>query len=105
MQNRIEEHTEYERKIKNNPIELLLAIRKLMYEPTRAKYCFASLTNGLFRLLTCKQQDNEGTLDYIKRFKQERDITKAQLGKHVLNGFVETWPEYVVAESNGDSAM
>ena len=44
MQNRIEEHPDYDTKILDDPIELLRKIWVLMHDPLRAKYQFASLT-------------------------------------------------------------
>jgi hypothetical protein len=45
MQNRIEEHPDYESKIQDDPIELLEKIKVLMHNPIRAKYPFC-LTDG-----------------------------------------------------------
>jgi len=47
MQLQIEEHVDYKAMIKNNPIELLKAIRVLMHDPARAKYPCASVTEAL----------------------------------------------------------
>jgi hypothetical protein len=41
MQNRIEEHPEFESTIHDDPIELLNKIKVLMHNPIRAKYPFA----------------------------------------------------------------
>jgi hypothetical protein len=43
MQNRIEEHPEFETIIRDDPIELLNKIKVLMHDPIRVKYPFASL--------------------------------------------------------------
>mgnify|MGYP000382356346 CR=1 FL=1 len=44
MQNRVEEHPNFETTIRDDPIELLNKIKVLMHDPIRAKYPFASLT-------------------------------------------------------------
>jgi hypothetical protein len=80
MQNRIEEHPDFETTIRDDPIELLNKIKVLMHDPIRAKYPYASLTEAMSRMLNLKKNENEGLLDYVKRFKESRDITKSHVG-------------------------
>jgi hypothetical protein len=94
MQNRIEEHPKFAKLIHNNPIELLNKIKVLMHNPRRAKYSFASLTEAISRMLNIKQSENEGLLDYFKRFKESLDIMKSHIGTDILNKFVENTLEY-----------
>ena len=94
MHNRIEEHPDYVTTIRGNPIELLMKIKVLMHDPVRAKYPFASLTEAMVRMLNIKQQEHEQLLDYIKSFKQFRDITKSHVGTDILDRFVENTREY-----------
>jgi hypothetical protein len=95
MQNRVEEHPEFETTIRDDPIELLNKIKVLrMHDPIRAKSPFASLTEAISRMLNLKQSDNKGLLDYIKRFKESRDIMKSQVGTDILDKFVENTLEY-----------
>ena len=70
MQNWIEEHPDYKNIIWDDPIELLTKIKVLMHDPIRAKYPFTSLTEAMIRMMTIKLLENEGLLDYVKRFKQ-----------------------------------
>ncbi len=53
-----------------------------------------TMTEALARLVNCKQADNEQLLDYIKRFKQLRDVVKNYLGTEVLNKFAEYQDDY-----------
>jgi hypothetical protein len=94
MQNRIEEHPEFETIIRDDPIELLMKIKVLMHDPIRAKYPFASLTEAISRMLNLKQIDEEGLLDYVKRFKESRDIMKSHIGTDILDKSVENTLEY-----------
>ena len=55
IQARIRESSDYESTIRNNPIELMKAIKELMHSPVRAKYAFATLTDAFERLLNIKQ--------------------------------------------------
>ena len=94
MQNRIEEHPEFETKIRDDPIELLEKIKVLIHDPIRAKYPFASLTEAISRMLNLKQNESEGLLDYVKRFKESRDIMKSHIGTDILDRFDENTLEY-----------
>ena len=94
MQNRVEEHPEFETSIGDDPIELLTKIKVLMHDPIRAKYPFASLTEAILNMLHIKQLENESLLEYIKRFKQMRDIAQSHVGTDILDKFIENTCEY-----------
>ena len=70
------------------------AIKIVMHDPIRAKYPYASLTEALMRTLNIKQLEQESLIDYMKRFKQSRDVLKSHIGGDILNKFIETLPEY-----------
>ena len=89
IQNRIESHPDYESKICDDPIELLTAIEGLMHDTIKAKYPFASLTLAMEMLLHIKQQENETLIDFIKRFKQVRNVFISHVGRNILSDFVE----------------
>ncbi len=89
MKSRIEESSNFDTIICNNPIELLKAIKLNMYHPTRAKYEFVSATKVMLRLLSLEQEDGESLLDYTKRFKQAKDILKSTIGDEFLDQFME----------------
>jgi hypothetical protein len=61
-------------------MELLNKIEVLMHDPMRAKHPFAFLIETMTRMTNVKQNENEGLLDCVKRFKQSRDITKSHVG-------------------------
>ena len=94
MQHRIEEHPDFESTIQNDPIEFLRAIKIVMHDPIRVKYPYASLTEVLMRTLNIKQLEHKRLIDYMKRFKQSRDVLKSHIGGDILNKFVEKLPEY-----------
>ena len=73
---------------------MLNKIKVLMHDPITAKYPFASLTEAISRILNLKQSENEGLLDYVKRFKESRDIMKSHVGTDILDRFVENTIEY-----------
>ena len=94
MQHRIKEHPDFESMLQNDPIELLKAIKIVMHDPIRAKYPYASLTEALMRTLNIKQLEHESLIDYMKRFKQSRDVLKSHIGGDILNKFNKNLPEY-----------
>ena len=104
MQHRVEEHPKFDDEIRDNPIELLKAIKVLMHDPIRSRYPYASMTDALSRLLTTKQQENEGLMDYVKRFKQQRDVVKSHLGSRFLDTFIAQTQEYRDASKASEKA-
>ena len=94
MKDRIEEHPDYETKIKRDPIALLIAIKSCMHESQRAQYPYASMTDTLQRMLNIKQRDDEPLMDYIKRFKQMRDVFIANFGTAMYDAWVENQEMY-----------
>ena len=94
MQLRIKEHPSFETTIQDDPIELLKAIKILTHDPMRAKYLYVSLTEAISRMLNIKQMENEGMLDYMKRFKQTRDVMKSHMGTEVLDKFIKNTTKY-----------
>ena len=93
MQQQLEEHPNFSN-IQDNPIELLNTIQLLIYDPVRVQYPLASMTDALVRLINIKQGVNEILVDYVKRFKQARDVMKSYLGIKVLDEFIENSNEY-----------
>jgi hypothetical protein len=48
----------------------------------------------MIRILNIRQMENEGLLEYIKRFKESRDIMKTHIRTDILNKFVENTKDY-----------
>ena len=94
IQSRVEEHPDFETTIRDDPIELLKTINILMHDTVRAKYPYASLHDVMMRLFNLRQQEHEHLTDYVKRFKQTKDVVKAHMGSKWLEQFVEHTEEY-----------
>jgi hypothetical protein len=56
------------------------------------------MTDAIIRLMTMKQQDNESLMDYVKRFKQNRDVLRSHLGTQWLEEFVGQQSFYLKAD-------
>ena len=93
MQNRIEEHPEFD-EIEDDPMKLLEAIKTSMHDPVRAQYPLISMTEALSRFINVRQLENELLTDYLKRFKQLRDVCKSHMGTKMLDEFVEHTEAY-----------
>ena len=102
IQDRIEQHPEYDSKIQDNPIELLEVIKTLMHDPVRAQYPLASMHEAVIRLINIKQYEGEALLEYVKRFKQCRDAMKNYAKKNIVYGFVENTDDYKQATSEAE---
>jgi len=86
MQGRLEALPEFEQSIRNDPIELLKAIKNCIVESVRAQHPLISMTDSLIRLMlvNIKMYDQESQLEYIKRFKEHHDVMVSHLGKDLL---------------------
>jgi hypothetical protein len=101
MQNRIEQHPDYESKIKNNPVELMLAIRASMHESVRAQHTILTLFLALTKFFTYKQKEDMTNVEYLKGFKEHRDVFKTQWGTKITDEYAERQPEYAKLTSPG----
>jgi hypothetical protein len=69
IQDRITGHPAFKSKIKNDPIELLKAVKILINNLVRARYPYASITESISRFMTYKQLEIESLTNNVKRFK------------------------------------
>ena len=74
MQNKIMAISDFESKIYNDPIELLIAVKKhaLNYQETR--YEMSIISDAFRALFNVQQKENESLQDYTRRFKTAREI-------------------------------
>lgn len=94
MQVAVKELPNFESDIRNDPFKLLEEVQKLMHTPMRARYPLLSLSESLAKVVNLRQLENEELIDYMERFKQERNIARSQLGKGFLDSFIEYTPEW-----------
>ena len=94
MQISLKELPEFDSKIKGDPLELLKQVKVLMHTPIRARYPYLTLTENVTSLLNMRQNESETLIEYLERFEQEKNVVKNQLGKNVLDKFIESCPEY-----------
>jgi len=92
MKRRIEEHPNYYLEIKDDVIELLKAIKASMHESVRAQKALITADAALIKFDLFRQNDLS-LGDYIKQFKELRDVYKTQCGRRTWDGFLENQPE------------
>ena len=106
MKSRLEEHPDYDSKLKDDAIETLEAIQTLVKAPVRAQYPYVTFTDDLIGFLTSTNQDHGDSLhDYTKVYKQEVDVIKACVPDTLLNKFLESTKGYQDAGSNKKKKM
>ena len=94
MKNRIEEATNYETEIQNNPFILLEAIKSKMFRQIQTKYKYNQVTDTLLQFFSTKQEHGESLIDYSMGFKQAKDNVKLTLGTGFLYKFIENTNKY-----------
>ena len=92
MQQRLEEHPDFATEIKNKPIGLLEVIKQLQHSPMRARHPLIPMVDAWMRFSNMKQYENEDLHGYTTRFKQYRDVLKAQIGTRFLDAWTENLP-------------
>lgn len=74
MQSKLEACTDFESSIKENPIELLKAIKQHALNYQEHRYEMSIILDAIRSVVNCKQRDNESLHDYTRRFKTARDV-------------------------------
>ena len=97
IQTALKEMSTFETKIRNDPLFLLDMIEILIHTPEKEKYPSLTLVEALCSFLKVRQGENEELVEYLSRFKTERDITFRLLGRGLIDGFSEKLPEYLAA--------
>ena len=98
----LQEMPDFDSAIKRELLVLLECIEQLMNTLEKAKYPALTTVEILSNFLRCKQGKKESLLDYLSRFKSERDVVYRILGKKFLDGFAENLPGWDNSMSDDD---
>ena len=79
MQSQLEQRTDFETKIYNNPINLINAIKEQTMNFQDTKYDMEIIDNSLTHFLLTRQKDEE-LHEYTKRFKSSKQVLESHLG-------------------------
>ena len=77
----LKEISDFNYVVKNEPLELLARVERLMHTPMKSKYPPLTLIEVLCSFFLLKQGENEELLDYLGRFKSERNVMMNFLGR------------------------
>jgi hypothetical protein len=91
MQIKIEAQSDFENSIKNNPKELLRAVKQHSLNYQEHRYEMSIILSALKTLINLRQRDQESLTDYTRIFKAARDLLVTQLGGPIiLTRYVES---------------
>ena len=89
--------------LKYDPVELLKQIKQKIYDPAKAVYCWETFTNIITRFVSdTKQAEGQDLIDYVKRFKQAKDLFKQTIGSKFTEAFMKISPEYAKISKKED---
>ena len=101
MQNKVEARSDFVSDIKDNPIELLKAIKQHALNYQEHRYEMSIIADAMRTLFSTKQREQESLQDYTKRFKTANDVLLSHIGGPInLDKYVESMPGYT--DSNPD---
>ena len=83
MRAKIETRKEYNN-LKNNPIELIKAIKECAMAYQDTKYPVATILDSMDAYLNIKQQNEENLIEYLKRYRVARDMFYSHIGAELL---------------------
>ena len=98
----IKEKPNWDLQIRDNPLKLLERVETLIHTPEQAKYPVLTIIEVLWNFLQRKQEDSKDLLDYLSRFKSERDVVFRLPGKNFLDRFSEVLPEYAACSTDDE---
>ena len=99
MQSKVESRQDFAT-IKNDPIQLLSAIKQYTLNYQEHRSVLGILLDAMMAVLTCKQKENESLQDYVKRFKTAQDVLESHVGGPIIfNKFAETMPGFVATDN------
>ena len=101
MQSKLQSRTDFETKIKGNPIELLCGIQEHSISYQEHQYEMTIIADAMCNLVNLKQKEDESLIDYTGRFKSAKDILETQIGGPIrLTKYIETMKDSKTPEKN-----
>jgi hypothetical protein len=95
MQSRLEQRTDYESTIYNDPIELLQAIKEHALDYQETRYKMSIISDAFRALFGTKQREGENLQEYTRQFMTSKEILESYIGAPlILQKFVESRPSY-----------
>ena len=94
MQSKIEQRTDFDTKLYNNPIELIKAIKEHTLNYQETKYSMEIIDDALIHFLLLKKKEDP-LHEYIKKFKTAKEVAELHLGGPIiLSKYLKTLKDY-----------
>ena len=97
MQHKVESRPQFVSTIKNDPVELIKAIKEYAMAYQDTKYPVLTILEAMQAYITIRQQDGESLVDYLKRYRVSRDVFFTHMGSELII------PKLAVNLSNDDT--
>jgi len=81
MKSKIQSRKDYESQVKDDPIELLKAIKQHATNYSDIQYDMRTAEDSMTSFLTIKQKEDESLIDFLRRFKNTKDVFLSHIGK------------------------
>ena len=95
MQNKIVGQSDFNTKIYNNPIKLLIATKEHSLNFQDSRYKMAIIVDAIKVFMNTRQKDNESLQEYTQRFKSAKDIMELHIrGMIIFRKYIELSTDY-----------
>ena len=95
MKDKVQSRSDYEKIIRNDPRELLKAIRQHALNFQENRYDMAIIFDSLDSVRTTTQKDGEGLQEYTKRFRVAKEVLESHIGGlMIFTKIAESMNEY-----------
>ena len=95
MQNKLLGRKDFETKIYNNPIKLLIAIKEHSLNFQESRYEMTIIAESIKNFFNTKQNNSESLQEYTRRFKSAKEIMESHIGGPIpLEKYIELSKEY-----------
>jgi len=84
LKDKIQARSNYENEIKDNPIELLKAIKQHALNFQEQRYDMAIMYDAFTTLFTTKQKEDESLQEYTKRFRVAKEVLESHIGGPIV---------------------
>jgi hypothetical protein len=95
MKNQIEERDDFKTVIRNDPVELLKAIKQHALNYQEHRYDMAIIADSMKTWINCKQRDGESLTAFTKRYRTATEVMESHIGGPIpIPKFVEKMDGY-----------
>ncbi|CAJ1929555.1 unnamed protein product [Cylindrotheca closterium] len=105
MVDKLEREADFDNKLFNDPVELLMRIKKFMMTTVDTEWEYFGLWKTMSNLINCHQKEKENNASFCKRFEERAKALQALLGDDFLDKFTEKSQEYDLLGSNAERSQ